>query len=441
MLHMPWLRRYHLLRNWLWVFAFILLLGPSAQPPTDSFERIRAYTRQIEFDYIDWGLRALGLKIGQAALGVETYISEDDSHTIVMDYLDMVARIQQAEGDLRRIYTDPNVEDVEAATADLGAELDDLYAQRQRLGPLAEAVFQSQLSATVSDLGFTPGGQPLPPVLYRSTPLPWALVVSPREVIQQEANISLQVELNVEDHVVLEGDIEAGLDMSALVVPVGGIGFYPTMIAQTTNLNWMSEVVAHEWIHNFLTLRPLGVLYTQSPELRTINETVASIAGKEIGGQLLLRYYPEFYVPPPPPSPPQTGNDEAPPGPPPEPPAFDFRAEMRETRETADELLLEGRIEEAEEYMEARRLIFWENGYQIRKLNQAYFAFYGAYADQPGGAAGEDPIGEAVRQVWADSNSVFDFVNSMSWVTSVDGLMQLAYGEANLLDEGVVYLG
>ena len=47
--------------------------------------------------------------------------------------------------------------------------------------------------------------------------------------------------------------------------------------------------------------------------------------------------------------------------------------------------------------MEQRRQLFVENGYYIRKLNQAYFAFYGAYADVPGGAAGEDPVGPAVR--------------------------------------------
>ncbi len=74
---------------------------------------------------------------------------------------------------------------------------------------------------------------------------------------------------------------------------------------------------------------------------------------------------------------------------------------MRITRVTVDELLAEGKIEEAEAYMEARRVFFWENGYLIRKINQAYFAFYGAYADQPGGEAGEDPVGAAVRELRA----------------------------------------
>ena len=50
------------------------------------------------------------------------------------------------------------------------------------------------------------------------------------------------------------------------------------------------------------------------------------------------------------------------PQPPPEPPAFDFRAEMFETRETVDKLLEEGKIEEAETYMEERRLFLWDSG-------------------------------------------------------------------------------
>jgi len=42
-----------------------------------------------------------------------------------------------------------------------------------------------------------------------------------------------------------------------------------------------------------------------------------------------------------------------------EPPAFDFRKEMNITRVTADQLLAEGKIDEAEEYMDSRRIVFW----------------------------------------------------------------------------------
>jgi hypothetical protein len=152
-----------------------------------------------------------------------------------------------------------------------------------------------------------------------------------------------------------------------------------------------------------------------------MNETTASIAGDEIGALVIERFYPEIS------SPSATFRTVSAPFDHPEPgdflrPPFDFRAEMHETRVTADALLAEGKIEEAEAYMESRRLVFLQNGYLLRKLNQAYFAFYGAYADTPGGAAGEDPVGPAVRALRAQSESLADFINTISWMTDFEQL-------------------
>lgn len=387
-------------------------------PPGDLAQRARAFTRQIEFDFVGWTLDALRVKLGQFALGSDNYISSDSQHQLVVDYLGLIHQIQRVEAQLNVVFADPNISDPQSASADLRTTLDDLYAQRDQVAPVAEAILQTQLSSVASDLDLTIGGQPIPPVLYHSTALPWALIISPRDEIRQEADISLIPDITVDQHVVLEKQVDGALDVSSLVVGIGGIGLYPTMINQTSNINWLTEVIAHEWTHNILSLRPLGLNYFTSPELRTMNETAASIAGKEIGLALIERYYPEFVPPPPPP--PLSDSDE--PGPAPEPPVFDFRAEMHATRVNVDKLLEDGKIEEAELYMEVRRKIFWENGYLIRKLNQAYFAFYGAYADLPGGAAGEDPVGAAVRELRARSDSLADFLNTMSWMTSFDQL-------------------
>ncbi len=102
---------------------------------------------------------------------------------------------------------------------------------------------------------------------------------------------------------------------------------------------------------------------------------------------------------------------------------------MHETRVTVDDLLAEGQIEAAEAYMEIRRQVFWDNNYRIRKLNQAYFAFYGAYADQPGGSAGEDPVGAAVRQLRAESASLVEFIDQIAWLISFDGLLNSLPGD------------
>ena len=69
--------------------------------------------------------------------------------------------------------------------------------------------------------------------------------------------------------------------------------------------------------------------------------------------------------------------------------------------------------------MEVRRRIFVEHGYQIRKINQAYFAFYGSYADEPG-ATGSNPIGPALRELRFYSPSLVDFIDSVRGVTTFE---------------------
>jgi hypothetical protein len=394
-----------------------LLLAFSNYPQGDELQRIRAFSRPLEFDYVGWTLNALGTKLGQVALGAADTLTPEEQSQLVLDYLDLISRIEQADHRLNEIYADPEITNPEIASQLLRQQLSDLEAQRDLLEPVAESVLQGQVSQIVAELGLTIGGQPVPPVLFHSTSLPTALIVSPRDEIKQQHNISLEPEIHVDQRTNLEDSIDQAFDVSSLIVDVGGIGVYPTMITETSNLNFLTEVIAHEWVHNFLSLRPLGLNYFTSPELRTMNETAAALAGKEIGLAVIERFYPELV---PPPTLPETPSE---PGEPPPPPTFDFRDEMRQTRVTVDQLLAEGKIEEAETYMEARRQVFWEQGYRIRKLNQAYFAFYGAYADAPGGAAGEDPVGEAVRALYANSPSLESFLKRIAWMTSFEDLL------------------
>ncbi len=410
--------------NILLLLALLMAQQRSEYDLTDPVERVRAYTRQQEFDYTTWTINAVIKKGEQGAINAWRYLDENQQRQAVLTYLDLVAQSEQVKEEIAGIYADPEIIDKESAARGLLIEQERLEADIRRQGALAESVLQHQISVVLAEIGLSLGGQPFPPLLYHVTPLPNALIVSPREVIRQDADVSLQPDLALDEIDRLEQAVERGLNVSALVVPVGGIGIYPTMVMSTTNLSWLAEVVAHEWIHNYLTLRPLGALYYASPELRTINETTASLAGKEIGEAVLKRFYPDFLPPPPAPLPQEEltppslhRNGGA--------PSFNYRAEMRETRVTADALLAEGKIEEAEQYMETRRQFFWEHGYRIRRLNQAYFAFYGAYADVPGGAAGSDPVGAAVRILRAQSLDLAEFVRRIAWVTSFEDLQRL----------------
>jgi len=404
---------------------FLLLLsqclnGASTRGP-GAEAGAHAYTWDLEFDYVTWLADASLLKLGQAALGAERYMDEAAQRELVLETVALIQEIQNAEGQLSALHADPDQQRVAAQIAEINAHLNELYRQRSRLGPLAESILQTQISAVLADQGFTVLGQPLPPLLFHSTPLPWALIASPRDHIAQAANISLRTELTLEEHIALEDEVAKGLNLSTLVVPVGGIGVYPTMVAQSSNLNWLIEVSAHEWAHNYLTLRPLGLLYFQNQDLTTMNETTANIVGKEMSEAVIGRYYPELL--PPPPAPVSVEAPDA--AGPPVAPVFDFRSEMHATRVRVDALLAEGNIDEAEAYMEAQRLFFWGQGYAIRKLNQAYFAFYGSYADTPLGPAGEDPVGASVRELRARSASLIDFVNRMAWLTSFEDLQKV----------------
>ncbi len=385
-----------------------MLLTRSSVPIYDRVEQVRRFTRPVEFDFLSWTLGAIEVKWTQASLGLTAYLPDADKHDLVTGYLEILARQAEREARLAELLASP--------TPPGGGEADalrrDAEADRSReaeLGPVVESVLQEQTSLIVEDLGLAPIGAPFPPIEFRFSRLPLALIVSPREVIRQDASLQISADLTLDDQIALESEVERALDVSALVVPVGGIGTYPTMVQQTSALDFVTEVVAHEWTHNYLNIRPLGLRYDATPELRTMNETTATLLGKEIGRRLIARFYPELAPPPSQPPAAEAPVTAA-------PPAFDFRAEMHETRVHADQLLAEGKIEQAEAYLEERRLFLWDHGYRIRRLNQAYFAFYGAYADQPGGPAGEDPVGAAVRALWEDSASPAEFLRIMAWM-------------------------
>jgi len=407
----------------LYVLFFIFLLAGStlliSATPTGAARR---YTRPVEFDFVNWTLDALGIKLGQAALDTPFYFTGSARHKLVVDYFHLMDKILQDEDKLNLLYTDPSVKNPAAASASLRAELAGLYTRQRQIAPMAEAILQEQVTATLADLRLTTADQPIPPVLFHITPLPYNLIISPRGKIQQDASISLIPDLTLDQQVTLENRVDQGLDVSSLVVPVGGIGSYPTMIQRTTALDWLADTIAHEWTHNWLTQRPLGLNYDTSPELRTMNETTASISGHEISLIVLQRYYleltPEYAA--------QAQGINLPASP--VKANFDFRVEMHTTRVHVDELLASGKITEAETYMEQRRQVFWDNGYPIRKLNQAYFAFNGAYADIPGGAAGEDPVGPAVRALRIQSSSLTAFLQRIAQMSSFKQLQEaLAY--------------
>ena len=414
-------------RRWLTagqILLFFIVFIVSVAPEWPAFRgeeyRLDGLVGQRHFDFVSWGTDALVTKTAEQAGNSHRFLEEQTRREVVISYLAWVGRVRELQSDITGVYADALVADPDVESRGLQAELAAARLEMARLQPLAEAVLQEQVALVLAEEGFGVLGVVWPPVAMHMTPLPQVLIVSPREEIRQIYNVPLTPGITVPEQEALEQGIYAQLDRSGLVVPIGGLGFFPAMIVETGNINFLADTVAHEWAHHWLSFYPLGIRYFSDSQLRTINETVASVVGTEVGRQVVERFYPEYA--PPPPEAGEEGTTEAP-----QPPAFDFRAEMAETRVEVDRLLAAGQVAEAEAYMEERRQMFVNRGYPIRVLNQAYFAFYGAYADTPG-ASGTDPVGPTVLALREQSGSLREFLTVVGGVTSFEELQALVGG-------------
>jgi hypothetical protein len=422
------------------------IVGQEYPVPGANETRLARAVGNQYFDFAQWTVEALAEKGAQIAVPIERYLDDEQRRQFVLDYLQATRDYTDLEGRVRQIYAEASIRDPAAASAELRTRRDTIRADIEQRRPTAEAIVQQQVSAVLSNEGFGLGGEVFPPVAARITPLPNILIVSPRDEIERVTGEGLAAGLTVDQAEVIEAQVLSDTQQSALVVPIGGLADYPAMILETTELLWLMQTTAHEWAHHWLSLRPLGYHYLVEggADLRTINETVASVFGDEIGLQVLRRFYRDELQ--------RTFPDQVEPQPltipepdtarPPDPTAppllFSLSRTLRDTRINVDKMLAEARdlkqqgqaeraeaqIVEAEKYMEVQRQAINANGYRIRKINQAYFAFYGAYADQPG-AAGRDPIGPNVVALRVYSPTVRQFMERASGILALDRLVQV----------------
>ncbi len=286
-----------------------------------------------------------------------------------------------------------------------------LQQLNRRLGNLRPQV-EETLEATVSTVlrregvPWSVGSFVFPPVDISLDSLPTLLVMSTRDRIQRRDDVLLTPDISIPQQEDLEDGIRRQRDLSALVTGLGGISTYPAIIF-SDDLRGALAIASHEWLHNYLFFRALGQHYWSNGDMGSLNETTADLFGGELG-DMVYTYLTEEKLP--------VRIPGAPPEPCPED-QFCFDREMRNTRIGADELLSDGKIDQAEAYMEERRLVFVEKGYYIRKLNQAYFAFHGTYADSP---ASVSPIHDQLLKVRRASPSLGAFVHLMAGISSYE---------------------
>ena len=306
-----------------------------------------------------------------------------DRYVVLVDELriakDLLSEVSSENGSAQG-----NVSNAQLAVDRLIAERDGLRDGVEEF--LEQAVADAIRSAEVDLVG----SFVWPPVDFRIDSPPKLLVTSPRDVIRRDEDVLIDPEISIDDIEKIENELAEVANISAVVLQTGGLASYPNVIP-TADLKRLLDVAAHEWLHAYLVFNPLGRAYFDGGDIRVMNETLADIFGQEVGLRVYSEITGEPYGAPVRPetamrntesknpdgpdgsdSDEETGADD-----------FDFNRFMAETRARTDELLEEGLMDEAESYMESRRIELLDHGHTIRKINQAYFAFHNTYAESP----------------------------------------------------------
>ena len=285
--------------------------------------------------------------------------------------------------------------------------------ERWRYENDVEAAIEGRIDAAARARGLS-GALPLPgsvfpPVNIELTQPPRVLVRSPRRVIQRTSTDLLRPDLTSTEVTAIEQAAESRRpDESVLVVGSGGVATYPAIVVDRSSYGSTVATAAHEWTHHYLQFYPLGMSYFSSRDATAINETVADIVGDELGADILAKWGDPTRSPATPAATPTST-------PPPRANALDPNAVLRDLRREVDALLAAGDIEQAEARMEAVREQLSDAGFRIRRLNQAYFAWYGTYAARPDAT---DPLGAQLREVRSRTGSLLAFIEVVRNATS-----------------------
>ncbi len=286
-----------------------------------------------------------------------------------------------------------------AEEPELRATIDELSERRQSMQAEIEETLESEISAVLAEEGFASRiGVIFPPVDTVYARSPGVLILSPRDRISRVSTTLLRPGIDDQEREILENLVLQERNLAALVENTGGVAAYPSVVSSSGSLHGALVTTAHEWLHHWFFFQPLGQHFWDNADMTTLNETAATLGGRAIGDRAFTAITGEVV-------------DRDDPTTDPDPDAFDFNAEMRETRLMAEELLAEGKIEEAEAYMEERRQLLIENRFFIRKINQAFFAFHGSYATS---AASVSPVDDQLRTLQDQTESLADFIKTVA---------------------------
>ncbi len=390
--------------------------GCAASPNNGSnFNRqLNSIMQPYSFNFITWEINTFLNDLKQNTVNRPSE-SNGNSQSVV-SYFSYIAQLNTLKSDMRMLQA----KKIQGDMSQYEARSNEVQAQITALKPIVEQTIASQINQVLSEQGiYNPFNNnwfkiTFPPVNFRLEKPLYELIISPRDKIQRTESITIKPDITVSQMEEIESSVDK-LNVSALVVQIGGLGAtYPSFVVNNADLRRTIDTAAHEWLHQYLAFKPLGFRYildllgiSKNYKIGTINETVASVFGQEIGNMVYNQYYSQYQT-----------NDRAKERSP-VTPGFDFSATMREIRQNVDAYLAQGQVDQAEKYMNDQQQYLASKGYYIRKLNQAYFAFYGTYADSP---TSVDPIGSEISLLRKNSSSLKGFLDTVSTIKSSQDL-------------------
>ena len=388
------------------------LLGTSCVPGQDFDASLQSIVKPHLFSIARWEAKVIPQELKQELFGQHEEV--DEEARLVMEYFSSTERIKSLKTEAEVARANNGRSD----SASLEAELNEMEEQKGTLKGTVERILERQIRDVLSEHGiFNPIIETrigFPPVNFKLERPPNLLVISPRDRIESIREITLDPALLVEEKEDVEDRVDE-LGVSSLVVGLGGLGAtYPAFVDDEASLQSTIDITIEEWLHQYLVFKPLGFLYllditglARNYDVATLNETLVGMVSKELGAMVYEKYYAAYEN--------GAGQEPVPES------DSDFNREMRAIRRAVDSYLARGEIEEAEEFMEQKQQHLLSMGYYIRKLNQAYFAFHGTYADRPTSIS---PSGPELKQLREQSASVKDFLNEVAAMTSHRDLIE-----------------
>jgi hypothetical protein len=384
--------------RWTWAAAYLVLLAAlvggcillgarlyAALAPRTAVERLAG---RYSYSALSWELRYVPQKLAVKLGALLRRQSDQDRQRDLERFLQAAAR-------LRQLARQPD----QADPRERQALVNELSATENGV----ELLLEGRITALLEEAGLTARpplfgrlGLVFPPVAVELGSTPKVLAISPRQRIHLDSAFLISPRLTAAQRDALEAAVDA-TGVSSLVIDVGGLGAYPSMVPVSDSYTFLVETAIHEWVHHYLALYPLGRNYFRSTETRTLNESVADLVAEELTKEYFRRY----------------PVDSAVPGPS-EPPAALVR-ELRALHFEVESLLAAGRVADAEGLMESKRQELAAQGYYIRRLNQAYFAFFGLYADNP---ASTSVVGPKLELLRLQAGSLRRFLETVRAITS-----------------------